>query len=83
MDPSIKIYTIPTCSDCAFAKRYFGERGLSYTELKCEEEEAYRREVWELTGKQVVPTIVIDGQVFVGFADNLSEIAALTGQSQN
>lgn len=80
MNHSIKIYTIPTCSDCAFAKRYFNEHGLAFTELKCEEDEAYRREVWELTGRQTVPTIVIDDRVFVGFADHLSDIAAMTDQ---
>ncbi|MFD0588969.1 glutaredoxin family protein [Paenibacillus sp. GCM10027627] len=74
---AITIYTIPTCSDCAHAKQYFQERGISFEEKKCEESEEYRREVWDLTGKQTVPTLVVKGEVFVGFAPNLSAIAAL------
>lgn len=79
----IQIYTLPTCSDCAFAKRYFEEHGFPYTEYNCAEQESYRREVWELTGKQTVPTLVIRGEVFVGFADNLPQIAKLLGMEHN
>jgi len=73
-DP-VKIYTIPTCSDCNHAKRYFKENQVSYVDLNCEENERYPKEVWDLTGKQIVPTIVIKGKVFVGFAENLKEIS--------
>jgi glutaredoxin 3 len=73
----LRIYTIPTCGDCTYAKRFFNENQISFTEYNCEENEAYPREVWELTGKQVVPTIVINDKVFVGFAENLKEISEL------
>ncbi|MGN7356498.1 glutaredoxin family protein [Paenibacillus sp. SAF-054] len=79
MEKSVKIYTISTCSDCHQAKRYFQENRIPYTEFNCEENEDYVREVWELTGKQTVPTLVIDDRVFVGFAENFKEIAALLG----
>jgi len=72
-----KIYTIPTCSDCNHAKRYFTEHQVPYIEFNCEENEAYPREVWELTGKLIVPTIVTDSKVFIGFAENLKEISEL------
>lgn len=77
MSEAVKIYTIPTCSDCHFAKRYLKERNVQYTEYNCEENPAYAEEVRELTGKSIVPTIVINDQVFVGFADNLDEIRKL------
>ncbi|MNI26730.1 glutaredoxin 3 [compost metagenome] len=73
----IKIYTIPTCSDCHFAKRYFKEQQVPYTDYNCEENIEYAKEVLELTGKQIVPTIVIHDKVFVGFAENLNEISKL------
>ncbi|WP_235549020.1 glutaredoxin family protein [Paenibacillus sp. Soil522] len=73
----LRIYTIPTCSDCTYAKRYFNEHQIPFTELNCEENEFYAREVWDLTGKQIVPTIVINDKVFVGFAENLKEISEL------
>lgn len=75
MTDPVKIYTIPTCSDCNHAKRYFKENQVSYVDLNCEENERYPKEVWDLTGKQIVPTIVIKGKVFVGFAENLKEIS--------
>lgn len=77
IDEPIKIYTIPTCSDCNFAKRYFKEHNIAYMEFNCEENAEYPKEVYRLTGKQTVPTIVIKEKVFVGFADNLAEINGL------
>lgn len=81
MDEPVKIYTIPTCSDCNFAKRYFKENDIPYTEYNCEEDPKYPGEVWSLTGKQIVPTIVIRDKVFVGFAENLNEISGLLAKS--
>ncbi|WP_163858619.1 glutaredoxin family protein [Paenibacillus elgii] len=77
MMKSVKIYSIPTCSDCNYAKRYFKEHEIAYTDYDCEENVKYAEEVWNLTGKQIVPTIVIGDKVFVGFAENLSEISEL------
>ncbi|MDF2715000.1 MAG: glutaredoxin family protein [Paenibacillus sp.] len=77
MTEPIKLYTIPTCSDCNYAKRYFKEQKVSFTEYNCEENVQFQEEVWNLTGKQIVPTIVIGGKVFVGFAENLKEISEL------
>ena len=45
MDEPIKIYTIPTCSDCNFAKRYFKENDILYTDYNCEEDPKYPEEV--------------------------------------
>lgn len=74
MNDQLHIYTIPTCRDCTFAKQYFNENHISFSEFNCENNEAYAREVRELTGKQTVPTIVINDKVFVGFAENLKKI---------
>ncbi|OIB00610.1 NrdH-redoxin [Paenibacillus sp. LC231] len=75
MTEPIKVYTIPTCSDCNYAKRYFTEQNVPYTEYNCAENAKYAEEVKDLTGKQIVPTIVIDNKVFIGFAENLKEIS--------
>ncbi|MFF3923872.1 glutaredoxin family protein [Paenibacillus lactis] len=77
MTEPIKVYTIPTCSDCNYAKRYFTEQNVSYTEYNCSENAKYAEEVKDLTGKQIVPTIVIDNKVFIGFAENLKEISEI------
>lgn len=71
------IYTIPTCADCHAAKQYFTEVGAGYLEKDCTTDPAYPEEVYKLTQKQTVPTLVIDDQVFVGFADNFEEIKRL------
>ncbi|MBU5441245.1 glutaredoxin family protein [Paenibacillus sp. MSJ-34] len=77
MNEPVTIYSIPTCSDCNHAKRYFQEHNIAYTDFNCEEDAAYAEEVRNLTGKQIVPTIVIGDKVFVGFAENLVEISEL------
>ncbi|WP_336775229.1 MULTISPECIES: glutaredoxin family protein [unclassified Paenibacillus] len=77
MNEPLKIYTIPTCSDCNYAKRYFKEQQIPFIEYNCEENIKYAEEVWNLTNKQIVPTIVIDNKVFIGFAENLNEIIKL------
>ncbi|MBR2570218.1 MAG: glutaredoxin family protein [Paenibacillus sp.] len=77
MTKPLKIYSIPTCSDCNYAKRYFKENDISYTDYNCEENVQYAKEVLELTGKQIVPTIVIGDNVFIGFAENLKAISEL------
>jgi len=74
---SIKIYTIPTCSDCNYAKRFFKEKNIPYTDFDCTENVDYEEEVKTLTGKKIVPTIVIDDKVFIGFTDNIKEINEL------
>jgi len=81
MEKTVKIYTIPTCSDCNYAKRYFKENEMPYIDVNCEEDSKYPEEVWNLTGKQIVPTIVIGDKVFVGFAENLSEISGLLNKA--
>lgn len=77
MSESVKIYTIPTCSDCNNAKRYFTEHNVPFKEYNCAENISYAEEVRNLTGKQIVPTIVINDKVFIGFADNFKEISEL------
>ncbi|RXZ79589.1 glutaredoxin family protein [Paenibacillaceae bacterium] len=81
MEETVKIYTIPTCSDCSYAKRYFKENEIPYIDFNCEEDPKYAEEVRNLTGKQIVPTIVIGDKVFVGFAENLSEISGLLNKA--
>ncbi|MCH5586094.1 glutaredoxin family protein [Shimazuella sp. AN120528] len=70
----VVIYTIPTCPDCHEAKRYFREKGVSFQEKDCTTDPDYPPEVYNLTGKQIVPTLVIDEHVFVGFSNNYDAI---------
>ncbi|WP_278043212.1 glutaredoxin family protein [Paenibacillus elgii] len=77
MKEPVKIYSIPTCSDCNYAKRTSKSTRLPIQIITAKKNVKYAEEVWNLTGKQIVPTIVIGDKVFVGFAENLSEIREL------
>jgi glutaredoxin 3 len=72
--PKVVVYTIPTCPDCQEAKRYFQEKEIPYVEKDCTTNPDYPQEIYDLTGKQVVPTIVMDDHVFIGFSNNYETI---------
>ncbi|MBI2849229.1 MAG: glutaredoxin family protein [Chloroflexi bacterium] len=69
----MKIYTTPTCSHCRAAKKFFQEKGVPFEEMDVATDARARVEMFGLAHSRNVPVIVIDGQVFVGFENNLSK----------
>jgi glutaredoxin 3 len=67
MQPEVVIYSTPTCTYCAAAKRWFKEHGVSYTEHDVTRDPARASEMYRLTGQNAVPVIRVGGQVMVGF----------------
>jgi glutaredoxin len=67
MQPEVVIYTTPTCTYCAAAKRWFKEHGVQYTEHDVTRDPARASEMYRLTGQNAVPVIRVGGQVMVGF----------------
>lgn len=63
----IKIYSTPTCPYCKLAKQYFSSKGLSYQDVDISENKEALSEMVKLSGQMGVPTIVINGQIIVGF----------------
>ena len=61
------IYTTPTCTYCAAAKRWFKDHGVQYTEHDVTRDPARASEMYRLTGQNAVPVIRVGGQVMVGF----------------
>ncbi len=62
------IYTKPDCRFCAEAKRDLEERGVPYEEISIENNPEAEKEWLRLAGAQkIVPVIVMDGEVKVGF----------------
>jgi glutaredoxin len=62
------IYTKPGCPYCAAAKADLQARGVDYDEIDVFTSPGARQKLAELTGGQmVVPVLVEDGQVKVGF----------------
>ncbi|MCL5960459.1 MAG: glutaredoxin family protein [Chloroflexi bacterium] len=79
MAHKIKIYTTPACSHCKEAKKYFAERGLDFEELDVAADAKARVEMFGIARTRSVPVIVVDGQVFVGFEENLPKIEQIIG----
>ncbi|MFA5008079.1 MAG: Uxx-star family glutaredoxin-like (seleno)protein [Candidatus Omnitrophota bacterium] len=64
---NIKIYSTPTCPYCKLAKQYFSSKNLSYEDFDVSQSKQALDEMVKLSGQMGVPTIVIDGQIIVGF----------------
>src|ERR1700694_1630826 len=67
MQPEVVIYTTPTCTYCAAAKRWFKEHGVAFTEHDVSRDPARASEMYRLTGQNAVPVIPVGGQVMVRF----------------
>jgi glutaredoxin-like YruB-family protein len=63
----IKIYSTPTCPYCKLAKQYFASKGLAYEDFDVSGNKQALSEMVKLSGQMGVPTIVINGQIIVGF----------------
>jgi glutaredoxin-like YruB-family protein len=67
MQPEVVIYTTPTCTYCAAAKRWFKDHGVQYTEHDVSRDPVRATEMYRLTGQGSVPVIRVGGQVVIGF----------------
>lgn len=64
---TIEIYTTPTCHFCQFAKAFFDENDIPYTEYNVLEDTQKREEMVDRSYQMGVPVIAIDGEIIVGF----------------
>ena len=66
--PNVTIYTKPGCPYCTAAKEHYTSKGVAFKEISVPGNAALIDEMLKLNGGQrVVPTIVEDGNVTVGF----------------
>ena len=77
MEKNVTIYSTPTCHFCHMAKKFFGEKGVKYTNYDVSIDATKRQEMIQLTGQLGVPVIVIDGDLMVGF--DRTKLAAKLG----
>jgi glutaredoxin 3 len=77
----IKIYSLPTCSWCQKAKKYFSLNNLEYTDINIQEDEAAGDEMERISGQDSVPVIVINDKVIIGF--DKAAIDEATGLNKN
>ena len=62
------IYTKDGCPYCAAAKKHYTEQGIPYKEINIHRTEGAKEKVLELTkGQQIVPVIIEDDNVTIGF----------------
>jgi glutaredoxin-like protein NrdH len=72
MAPEIKVYALSTCIHCKNAKAYLDQCGVMYDcvhvdLLTGDERKAVIEEVKKLNPSVSFPTIVINGQILIGF----------------
>ena len=64
----VTIYTKEGCPYCAAAKKHYTDNGVKYIEIDVFKTEGAKEKVLELSGGQsVVPLIIDNGEVQVGF----------------
>jgi glutaredoxin-like YruB-family protein len=67
----VTIYTTPTCVYCKMAKDFFKNHNIEYEEKDVTKDEALVEEMVEKSGQMGVPVIDIDGQIVVGFNEEM------------
>lgn len=66
--PDVTIFTKPGCPYCAAAKKDLNERGVKYEELDVTSAaETAKQALGFSKGERLVPIIVTDGKVQIGF----------------
>ena len=79
-EKKLTIFTLPTCPDCIQAKRWLTAKGISFEERSVDNPQ-HLEELRTKYHRMAVPTIVVDGQVLVGFTNNRAKLMELLGVS--
>lgn len=70
---TIKIYSTPSCTYCHAAKDFFKEKNVAFIDVDVASNIEERKNMIQISGQMGVPVIEIDGQVIVGFNQELLE----------
>ena len=65
----IRIYTTAWCGYCVRAKALLDGKGIPYEEVRIDDDPAFRKTIFELTGGWTVPQILIDGRPIGGYTE--------------
>ena len=64
----VTMYTKDGCPYCAAAKKHYTEQGIAFKEINIHQTPDAKKKILELTkGRQIVPVIVEDGEIKIGF----------------
>lgn len=73
--PTVTIYSTPTCHFCHAAKDFFTDNHIQYTDYNVATDLEKRKEMVEKSGQMGVPVIDIGGKLIVGYdEDTLREM---------
>lgn len=67
----VVIYSTPTCHFCHAAKDFFTENNVAYKDIDLGSNPDKIGEMVEKSGQRGVPVILIDGEVVVGFDEEM------------
>lgn len=64
---SVTVYSTPTCPYCTYAKEYFKENDVPFTDIDVSKDRSAAEEMIAKSGQMGVPVIDIGGNIVVGF----------------
>jgi glutaredoxin-like YruB-family protein len=68
--PSVILFTTPTCSWCRTVKQYLRKHDIRFKEVDISRDEAAARDMVRKSGQQGVPVTLINNRPVVGFNKN-------------
>jgi glutaredoxin-like YruB-family protein len=71
MNKEVIIYSTPTCHFCHAAKDFFDANNVEYTDINVAGDPVKINELVEKSGQRGVPVILIDGEVVVGYNEDV------------
>ncbi len=64
---NVKIYTKNGSMLSDLAKKFFNEVGIDYTEYNINSNNDYSKELMEVSGDVIIPTVDFDGRIIAGY----------------
>jgi len=65
----VEVYSTRWCGYCVRAKALLDSRHIEYDEISLDDDPAFRRKLFDLTGGWTVPQILIDGRPIGGYTE--------------
>jgi glutaredoxin-like YruB-family protein len=65
--PSVTVYSTPTCSWCTTLKTHLRKHKIRFTDVDVSQDPSMAEELVRKSGQQGVPQTEIDGEIIVGF----------------
>ena len=63
----VKIYTTPICPQCERAKEFLKDKKIRYEEIDVSKNKEQASQIFEKSGKKIVPIIEIGNKIIIGF----------------